>query len=140
MDWIHPNLHVRRLIGMAIVTVAMLSVTWWVFNLLTPAQHNPFKPLDLATRPGLATALKLDRLGSSPPLCFALLDKAGVKYTHVDPQSDNPACGIANGLTLDERDMEILSHEGWTQRASAEGHEGTAAFRAKRRPAWYVEG
>ncbi len=46
----------------------------------------------------------------------------------------------ANGLTLDERDMEILSHEGWTQRASAEGHEGTAAFRAKRRPAWYVEG
>ena len=46
----------------------------------------------------------------------------------------------ANGLTLDERDMEILSHEGWTQRASAEGHEGTAAFRAKRPPAWYVEG
>ena len=46
----------------------------------------------------------------------------------------------ANGLTLDERDMEILAHEGWTQRASAEGHEGTAAFRAKRRPAWYVEG
>ena len=46
----------------------------------------------------------------------------------------------ANGLTLDERDMEILSHEGWTQRASAEGHEGTGAFRAKRRPAWYVEG
>lgn len=46
----------------------------------------------------------------------------------------------ANGLTLDERDIEILSHEGWTQRASAEGREGTAAFRAKRRPAWYVEG
>jgi methylglutaconyl-CoA hydratase len=43
----------------------------------------------------------------------------------------------ANGLLLDERQMTLLAHEGWTQRASAEGHEGTAAFREKRRPAWY---
>jgi methylglutaconyl-CoA hydratase len=43
----------------------------------------------------------------------------------------------ANGLLLDERRMTLLAHEGWTQRASAEGHEGTSAFREKRRPAWY---
>jgi len=43
----------------------------------------------------------------------------------------------ANGLLLDERQMTLLAHEGWTQRASAEGHEGTSAFREKRRPAWY---
>ena len=43
----------------------------------------------------------------------------------------------ANGLLLDERAMTMLSHEGWTQRASPEGHEGTSAFREKRRPAWY---
>ncbi len=43
----------------------------------------------------------------------------------------------ANGLLLDERQMTLLSHEGWTQRASAEGHEGTAAFREKRYPSWY---
>jgi methylglutaconyl-CoA hydratase len=43
----------------------------------------------------------------------------------------------ANGLLLDERQMTLLAHEGWTQRASAEGHEGTTAFREKRRPAWY---
>ncbi|MSP02935.1 MAG: enoyl-CoA hydratase [Acetobacteraceae bacterium] len=43
----------------------------------------------------------------------------------------------ANGLLLDERQMTLLSHEGWTQRASPEGHEGTSAFREKRRPAWY---
>ena len=84
MDWIHPNLHVRRLIGMAAVTAVMLFAAWWVFNLLTPPQHNPFKPLDLATRPGIATGFKLDRLASSPPLCFGLLDKAGVKYTRVE--------------------------------------------------------
>jgi methylglutaconyl-CoA hydratase len=43
----------------------------------------------------------------------------------------------ANDLLLDERQMTLLAHEGWTQRASAEGHEGTSAFRDKRRPVWY---
>ncbi len=44
----------------------------------------------------------------------------------------------ANGLTLSERDMAQLSHEGWMQRNAREGREGTAAFRDKRRPDWYV--
>jgi methylglutaconyl-CoA hydratase len=43
----------------------------------------------------------------------------------------------ANGLLLGERDAELLAHEGWIQRQSAEGREGTAAFREKRKPAWY---
>lgn len=43
----------------------------------------------------------------------------------------------ANGLKLDERQMTLLAHESWTQRYSAEAHEGTAAFREKRRPGWY---
>ena len=43
----------------------------------------------------------------------------------------------ANGLKLDARQMTLLAHESWTQRHSAEAHEGTAAFREKRKPAWY---
>lgn len=43
----------------------------------------------------------------------------------------------ANGLLLDERQMTMLAHESWTQRFSPEGHEGTTAFREKRRPSWY---
>ncbi len=43
----------------------------------------------------------------------------------------------ANGLTLDERQMQMLSHEGWTIRATEEAREGLAAFRGKRAPAWY---
>jgi methylglutaconyl-CoA hydratase len=43
----------------------------------------------------------------------------------------------ANGMLLDERGAELLAHEGWMQRQSAEGREGTTAFREKRRPAWY---
>jgi methylglutaconyl-CoA hydratase len=45
----------------------------------------------------------------------------------------------ANGLKLDARAMAMLAHESWMQRNSAEGHEGTAAFREKRAPAWYVK-
>jgi methylglutaconyl-CoA hydratase len=44
----------------------------------------------------------------------------------------------ANGLLLDERRMTMLAHESWTQRATAEAREGTAAFREKRRPSWYT--
>jgi methylglutaconyl-CoA hydratase len=43
----------------------------------------------------------------------------------------------ANGMLLDEREAELLAHEGWMQRQSPEGQEGTAAFREKRRPNWY---
>jgi methylglutaconyl-CoA hydratase len=42
----------------------------------------------------------------------------------------------ANGLLLDDREVALLAHEGWMQRQSAEGREGTSAFREKRRPAW----
>jgi methylglutaconyl-CoA hydratase len=42
----------------------------------------------------------------------------------------------AAGLKLDARQMALLAHESWMQRASAEGKEGLDAFRAKRRPAW----
>ncbi|MEA2790616.1 MAG: methylglutaconyl-CoA hydratase [Acetobacteraceae bacterium] len=43
----------------------------------------------------------------------------------------------ANDLLLDERRISMLAHEGWTQRHSPEGQEGTTAFREKRRPSWY---
>jgi methylglutaconyl-CoA hydratase len=42
----------------------------------------------------------------------------------------------ASGATLDARTMALLAHEGWVQRASAEGREGLAAFREKRLPDW----
>jgi methylglutaconyl-CoA hydratase len=43
----------------------------------------------------------------------------------------------ANGLLLDERQVSLLAHESWMQRATPEGREGTAAFREKRKPSWY---
>jgi methylglutaconyl-CoA hydratase len=45
----------------------------------------------------------------------------------------------ANNLLLDDRQVSMLAHEGWTQRHSPEGHEGTTAFREKRKPSWYTQ-
>ena len=42
----------------------------------------------------------------------------------------------ATGCKLDSREMALLAHESWMQRASDEGREGLNAFRQKRRPAW----
>jgi hypothetical protein len=102
MDWLHPNLHVRRLILMSIVSAAMLVAAWMLIDLLTPPQHNPFKPLDLRREPGIVTGFKLDGLTHDKPACFALLDQAGVKYTRFTKVSHQPECGIDNGLVLDQ--------------------------------------
>ncbi|MCW8086555.1 enoyl-CoA hydratase-related protein [Sabulicella glaciei] len=42
----------------------------------------------------------------------------------------------SNGLALSEREVVVLSQESWMQRSGAEGREGLAAFREKRRPRW----
>ena len=44
---------------------------------------------------------------------------------------------VRTALLLDEREVELLAHEGWMQRQSPEGREGTSAFREKRRPGMY---
>lgn len=102
MEWYRRSIHVRRLVGMAVVTVAVSLAGWWAFNLFIPPQHNPFKPLDLTLRPGIVTGFKLDSLMHDKPTCFHLLDQAGVGYTRLDKPDENPQCGIADGLTLDQ--------------------------------------
>ena len=102
MQWYHRSIHVRRLFYKAVITLAMLLLGWQAFNFFTPPQHNPFKPLDLTVKPGVVTGYKLESLGANKLACFALLDQAGVTYTRIDKPSDNPECGIADGLTLDK--------------------------------------
>lgn len=102
MQWYHRSIHVRRLFYKAVITIALSILGWQAFNFFTPPQHNPFKPLDLTIKPGIVTGFKLDRLAENKPACFALLDQAGVQYTRLNTPSDNPECGIADGLTLDQ--------------------------------------
>jgi methylglutaconyl-CoA hydratase len=73
-----------------------------------------------ATETKLATVLDAIQLGSPTAITMTKSSFLG-----------------ANGLKLDERQVSMLAHEGWTQRASVEGLEGTTAFREKRHPSWY---
>lgn len=101
-DWLHPNKHVRKLIGMALVTFGLLWLGAIIFYWLAPAQHNPLKPIELSTPPGVFTGFKLDRLAQNPQGCFAALDKIGVAYTRVEREGPQPECHLRNALTLDQ--------------------------------------
>src|SRR5690348_4883750 len=108
---IHPNPHVRKLVGMAAVSVGLGFLGYLVFDLLTPPQHNPFKPVELTREIGFATGFKLDRLSQDPNACFAALNRAGIEYTRLDKaelikakldkDTSRPECRLENGLTLD---------------------------------------
>jgi hypothetical protein len=108
---IHPNPHVRKLVGMAAVTLGLGVLGFLVFDWLTPAQHNPFKAVELSREIGFATGFKLDRLSQDPRACFATLDRAGIQYTRLDKaqlikakldkDSSRPECKLDNALTLD---------------------------------------
>lgn len=52
---------------MGVLTILMGLWGFWLFNWLTPPQHNPFKQLDLAWKPGLAMASKSTALQRIPP-------------------------------------------------------------------------
>ncbi len=100
-DKLHPSIHVRRLAGMGVVTVAMAILAWTIFNWLAPPQDNPFKPIDLTRTPGLATGFKLDRLAQDAKRCFAVLDEAKVGYTQISLEGDRAECNHKNAITLD---------------------------------------
>jgi hypothetical protein len=90
--------------GLIVVLFGILLL--WLGGLalhrLTQPQHNPFKPLDLANEPGVATGFKLGQLSRDPQSCFDALDRAGVDYTLVEREGEQPACALRNALTLDQ--------------------------------------
>ena len=66
-----------------------------------PARHNPFAPIDLTARPGVATPVQLARLKSDREACFTALDRAGVLYTPLEDELRGEKCGLFDALTLD---------------------------------------
>lgn len=63
-------------------------------------QDLPWTPLDLAQPVGLFTGRKLAALADDPPLCRALLARAGVRFAPLPPRRDGPACGYGDGIRL----------------------------------------
>lgn len=65
-----------------------------------PARHNPFAPIDLTARPGIATTAQLSRLKGNREACFTALDTAGVQYTPLEDTPHGKKCGLFDALTL----------------------------------------
>jgi hypothetical protein len=73
-----------------------------LFLRFAPPQHNPFVPLDLNNRPGLATYFKMTQLARHPAACFGALDATGVLYTPLEDSPPGEDCGKYDALTLDQ--------------------------------------
>jgi len=72
-----------------------------LFLRFAPPQHNPFVPLDLNDRPGIASHFKLTRMHRHPAACFDALDASGVLYTKLEDSLVGEVCGKYDALTLD---------------------------------------
>lgn len=86
---------------MLISAIIVAAAGIWLFQTRAPAQHNPFKELNLEDPIGIATYRKLTHVKYNSGDCFAALDRAGVIYTPRANQVTGPACGFSNALTLD---------------------------------------
>ena len=92
---------VRRTIGwlVALVVIATLALMLWA-SLRGRPQDVPWAPLDLGQPVGLFTGRKLTALTEDFPQCRALLDRAGVHYTVLQPRKRDGQCGYADGVRL----------------------------------------
>ncbi len=87
----------RYWIGLLAPSLVAVSLFLW----LAPPQHNPFAPLDLNDRPGLASHFKMTQLARHPEACFNALDATGVLYTPLEDSPPGEPCGKYDALTLD---------------------------------------
>lgn len=87
----------RYWIGLILPSIVAVGLFLW----LAPPQDNPFVPLDLNHKPGLASHFKLTQLYRHPAACFGALDTTGVLYTPLEDSPPGEACGKYDALTLD---------------------------------------
>ncbi|MFD1786025.1 extensin family protein [Sphingomonas floccifaciens] len=82
------------------VAAVALAVVFGIYAVVkSRPQDLPWTPLDLAEKPGMFTGRKLAALGDDFPECRALLDRAGVRYTALEPlRPAESACGYADGV------------------------------------------
>ena len=92
-----------RGISIFVAYAVLISAIAGVLLYALPQRHNPFAPIDLSYKPGIATYAQLLRLKGNREACFIALDEAGVGYT---PLEDAPrgerGCGLFDALTLDQ--------------------------------------
>lgn len=83
------------------VALVIVGVCTWLFYLWAPAQHNPWKPLNLKDPIGLATYAKFTDLKYEPETCYQALSNAEVDFTPLEDTETGPGCGYRNAVNLE---------------------------------------
>ncbi len=94
---------IRRIAAMLAVVAAMMTIVFLGWSALRGRpQDLPWTPLDLGQPIGLFTGRKINALTEDFPLCRAMLDTAGVRYTALPPQGSGAgaSCGYVDGVRL----------------------------------------
>lgn len=91
---------VRQFLIAMTVAAIVLAVVFGIYAFVrSRPQDLPWTPLDLAETPGMFTGRKLVALGQDFEHCQALLTRAGVDYTVLDPvRPSQQQCGYDNGV------------------------------------------
>lgn len=83
-----------------LVVLGVLALLVWGWARRHP-QDLPWTPLDLAQPVGMFTGRKLAALHDDAPVCRALLDRAGVRYTVLPPLTAGAGrCGYEDGVRM----------------------------------------
>lgn len=91
------HLILRRCVIFAVI----LGLLWTGYVLLRQRpQDLPWTPLDLSQPVGLFTGRKLAALTGDRAQCLALLDRAGIAYTPMQPGGGDGRCGYADAVRL----------------------------------------
>jgi hypothetical protein len=83
------------LLDFAVVAILLVGAV----NAWAPPQDLPWKPLDLARPPGLATRAQFERAADDPQLCRAALAQAGVRFAN-EPNRTVGGCTTQNAVRV----------------------------------------
>lgn len=72
---------------LADVVLVVAALVWWA-DFAAPPQDLPWKPLELARPPGLATDYKYARAAGDPAACRRVLREGGVSFEESPPRRD----------------------------------------------------
>lgn len=90
----------RHFLGAVVVAAVILAIVFGLYSVGRSRPGDlPWTPLDLADPPGMFTGRKIAALGDDFAGCRTLLDRAGVRYTALEPlRPAESACGYADGV------------------------------------------
>lgn len=80
---------------------ALGVIAFFVIDAYVPSRHVPWKPIDLAQPPGLATGMQLDQLAANRDACIAALHEVGVEAVPADDIDGADAfCRVRYGVRI----------------------------------------